>query len=136
MSMHYRHEVQREVPRRTGLTCGAGQPNKVDNAPVGSLEFEDFHFHKAEGMGLGPQTLLAAFQFPRIGFGLGIEHVFAGSFIDLVTAANTTLAGSMAPVPCQRSQLTLTGSVGVEGLLWGSRPGCQCGRASSRTIRM
>ncbi|MDZ7651289.1 MAG: hypothetical protein U5L03_01315 [Burkholderiaceae bacterium] len=106
---------------RTGFDMRLpGEPNKVEHTPVGSLQFEDFQFHKADGVGLGPQTLLAAFQFPRLGFGLGIEHVFAGSFIDLVTAANTTLAGSMAPVPCRRSQLTLTGSVGVDGkfLLW------------------
>ncbi len=106
---------------RTGFDMQLpGEPNKVENAPVGSLQFEDFQFHKADGVGLGPQTLLAAFQFPRLGFGLGVEHVFAGSFIDLVTAANTTLAGSMAPVPCRRSQLTLTGSVGVDAkfLLW------------------
>jgi hypothetical protein len=106
---------------RTGFDMRLpGEPNQVENSPVGSLQFEDFQFHKADGVGLGPQTLLAAFQFPRLGFGLGVEHVFAGSFIDLVTAASTTLAGSMAPVPCRRSQLTLTGSVGVDGkfLLW------------------
>lgn len=97
-----------------------GEPHQVEHTPVGSLQFEDFQFHKADGVGLGPQTLLAAFQFPRLGFGLGVEHVFAGSFIDLVTAANTTLAGSMAPVPCRRAQVTLTGSVGVDArfLLW------------------
>lgn len=106
---------------RTGFEMRLpGEPNQVEHSPVGSLQFEDFQFHKADGVGLGPQTLLAAFQFPRLGFGLGIEHVFAGSFIDLVTAANTTLAGSMAPVPCRRAQLVLTGSVGVDGkfLLW------------------
>lgn len=106
---------------RTGFEMRLpGEPNKVEHSPVGSLQFEDFEFHKADGVGLAAQTLLAAFQFPRIGFGLGIENVFAGSFIDLVTAANTTLAGSMAPVPCRRSQLVMTGSVGVDGkfLLW------------------
>ncbi len=106
---------------RTGFEMRLpGEPHQVEHTPVGSLQFDDFQFHKADGVGLGPQTLLAAFQFPRLGFGLGVEHVFAGSFIDLVTAANTTFAGSMALVPCRRSQLTLTGSVGVDGkfLLW------------------
>ncbi len=106
---------------RTGFDMRLpGEPNKVEHAAVGALQFEDFQFEKSDGIGLGPQTLLAAFQFPRLGFGLGIEHVFAGSFIDLVTAANTTLAGSMAPVPCRRAQLTLTGSVGFDAkfLLW------------------
>lgn len=106
---------------RTGFDMRLpGEPNKVEHAAVGALQFDDFRFEKADGVGLGPQTLLAAFQFPRLGFGLGIENVFAGSFIDLVTAANTTLAGSMAPVPCRRAQLTLTGSVGFDAkfLLW------------------
>lgn len=106
---------------RTGFDMRLpGEPNQVEHAARGSLQFDDFQFHKADGAGLGPQTLLAAFQFPRLGFGLGIENVFAGSFIDLVTASNTTLAGAMAPVPCRRSQLTLTGSVGVDGkfVLW------------------
>ncbi|MCX8003811.1 MAG: hypothetical protein N2688_02470 [Burkholderiaceae bacterium] len=106
---------------RTGFDMRLpGEPNKVEHAAVGSLQFDDFRFEKSDGTGLGPQTLLAAFQFPRLGFGLGIENVFAGSFIDLVTAANTTLAGSMAPVPCRRAQLTLTGSVGFDAkfLLW------------------
>ena len=106
---------------RTGFDMRLpGEPNKVEHAAVGALLFDDFHFEKSDGIGLGPQTLLAAFQFPRLGFGLGIENVFAGSFIDLVTAANTTLAGSMAPVPCRRAQLTLTGSVGFDSkfLLW------------------
>jgi hypothetical protein len=106
---------------RTGFDLRLpGEPNKVEHTPQGSLQFEDFEFHKADGVGLAAQTLLAAFQFPRLGFGLGMENVFAGSFIDLVTAANTTLAGTMAPVPCRRSQLVMTGSVGVDGkfLLW------------------
>ena len=106
---------------RTGFDLRLpGEPNKVEHTPQGSLQFEDFQFHKADGVGLAAQTLLTAFQFPRLGFGLGIENVFAGSFIDLVTAANTTLAGTMAPVPCRRSQLVMTGSVGVDGkfLLW------------------
>jgi hypothetical protein len=106
---------------RTGFDMRLpGEPNKIEHSPVGSLQFEDFQFHKGDGVGLAAQTLLAAFQFPRLGFGLGIENVFAGMFIDLVTAANTTLAGTMAPVPCRRSQLVMTGSVGVDGkfLLW------------------
>ena len=41
--------------------------------------------------------------------------VFAGPYIDIVTTASHTSAGAAALVPCQRSQLIITGSVGLEG---------------------
>lgn len=96
------------------------QPPKVELAEPLQAEFST---SLMEGIGLGPQALLVACQFPRLGFGLGLAQAFAGSFIDVVTAANTTIAGATAPVPCKRGQVVVTGSVGVEArfLKW-SKP--------------
>lgn len=93
----------------------AGEP---DTTPP-KVELEDqvqteFSTTLMEGIGLGPQALIVACQFPRIGFGLGLAKAYSGSFIDVVTAANTTIAGATAPVPCKRGQVVITGSVGVE----------------------
>lgn len=93
----------------------AGEP---DTTPP-KVELEDqmqteFSTTLMEGIGLGPQALIVACQFPRIGFGLGLAKAYSGSFVDVVTAANTTIAGATAPVPCKRGQVVITGSVGVE----------------------
>lgn len=93
-------------------------PGEPDVQPP-KVELEDqvqseFSTTLVEGIGLGPQALIVACQFPRLGFGLGLAKAYAGSFIDVVTAANTTIAGATAPVPCKRGQVVVTGSVGVE----------------------
>jgi len=93
-------------------------PGEPDTQPP-KVELEDqvqaeFSTTLMDGIGLGPQALIVACQFPRVGFGLGLASAYAGSFIDVVTAANTTIAGATAPVPCKRGQVVITGSVGVE----------------------
>lgn len=93
-------------------------PGEPDSQPP-KVELEDqvqteFSTSLMDGIGLGPQALIVACQFPRLGFGLGLAKAFAGSFIDVVTAANTTIAGATAPVACRRGQVVVTGSVGVE----------------------
>jgi hypothetical protein len=93
-------------------------PGEPDRQPP-KVELEDqvqteFSTSLLDGIGLGPQALIVACQFPRLGFGLGLAKAFSGSFIDVVTAANTTIAGATAPVPCKRGQVVITGSAGVE----------------------
>jgi hypothetical protein len=93
-------------------------PGEPDTQPP-KVELEDqvqteFSTTLMDGIGLGPQALLVACQFPRLGFGLGLAKAYAGSFIDVVTAANTTIAGATAPVACKRGQVVITGSAGVE----------------------
>jgi hypothetical protein len=93
-------------------------PGEPDRQPP-KVELEDqvqteFSTSLLEGIGLGPQAIIVACQFPRLGFGLGLAKAYSGSFIDVVTAANTTIAGATAPVPCRRGQVVITGSVGVE----------------------
>jgi len=96
-----------------------GLPAQAQTTAQGEMNYE-LSIERADGTGLGPQTLLVACQFPRFGFGLGFGQAYAGSFIDIVTATSTTVAGATALVPCQRGQLVVTGSVGVESafLLW------------------
>jgi hypothetical protein len=92
-----------------------GEPDRVP--PKVELEQPvetEFASTLTDGIGLGPQALLVACQFPRIGFGLGLAKAYAGSFVDVVTAANTTIAGATAPIPCKRGQVVVTGSAGVE----------------------
>jgi hypothetical protein len=104
-----------------------GDPKQADPKIDTSLDSE-FSFTHAESVGLGPQALLVAMQCPRLAFGLGLDvdlpliEVFAGPYIDVVTAASHTTAGAMAMVNCQRNQLVITGAVGCEGkfLHWDS----------------
>lgn len=89
-----------------------------DPEPRGSLDCE-FSITGADGLGLGPQSLPVACQFPRVGFGIALAQAYAGSYVDVVAASNTTLADAMAPVPCQRGQVVITGSAGVAGRFLG-----------------
>lgn len=100
-----------------------GEPKEADPKIDTALD-TDYSFTHAESVGLGPQALLVAMQCPRLAFGLGLDlpfvDVFAGPYIDVVTAASHTASGAAAIVACQRNQLVITGAVGCEGkfLLW------------------
>ena len=74
----------------------------------------DFDLERDVGTGLGPQALLVAMQYPKLGFGLGWGSTHAGPFIDVVTAASITSSGATALIPCQKGQIVVTGSVGLE----------------------
>ena len=74
----------------------------------------NFDLERDVGVGLGPQALLVAMQYPKLGFGLGWGSAHAGPFIDVVTAASITSAGATAIVPCQKGQIIVTGAVGLE----------------------
>jgi hypothetical protein len=91
-----------------------GEP-KADPTPKTEGDMSvNFDVTRSEGAGLGPQALLVAVQYPWLGFGLGFGAAHAGPFIDVVTAASTTVSGAAAIIPCKRGQVVITGSVGVE----------------------
>jgi len=95
-----------------------GEPKEAEPKINTDLD-TNFSFTRAESVGLGPQALLVAMQCPRLAFGLGLDlpfiDIFAGPYIDVVTAASHTAAGAMALVPCQRNQLVVTGAIGCQG---------------------
>jgi hypothetical protein len=74
----------------------------------------DFDVTRSEGVGIGPQALLVAVQYPWLGLGLGFGAAHAGPFIDVVTAASTTVSGAAAIIPCKRAMVVISGSVGLE----------------------
>jgi hypothetical protein len=92
-------------------------PGEPKAAPAPKAEGDmsvDFDLTRSDGVGLGPQALLVAVQYPWLGFGLGFGAAHAGPFIDVVTAASTTVSGAAAIIPCKRGEVVITGSVGVE----------------------
>ena len=97
-------------------------PAETKTEPKPKAEGEmglNFDLERDVGVGLGPQALLVAMQYPKLGFGLGWGSAHAGPFIDVVTAASITSAGATAIVPCQKGQIVVTGSVGVEAEFFG-----------------
>jgi len=91
-----------------------GEP-KAEPAPKAEGDMSlDFDVTRSEGVGIGPQALLVAVQYPWLGFGLGIGAAHAGPFIDVVTAASTTVSGAAAIIPCKRGMVVISGSVGLE----------------------
>jgi hypothetical protein len=95
-----------------------GDSKQADPKIEGTHE-EEFSFTHADSVGLAAQALLVAMQYPRLAFGLGLDlpfvDVFAGPYIDIVTTASHTSSGATSLVQCQRNQLIVTGSVGLEG---------------------
>jgi hypothetical protein len=111
-----------------------GDPKKAPEPKTDTKIESENSFTHAESVGLGPQALLVAMQCPRLAFGLGLHmpstlldvigplldvdlphiEVFAGPYIDVVTAASHTTSGAMAMVNCQRNQLVITGAVGCQ----------------------
>jgi hypothetical protein len=92
-------------------------PGEPKAEPVPKAEGDmslDFDVTRSEGVGIGPQALLVAVQYPWLGFGLGIGAAHAGPFIDVVTAASTTVSGAAAIIPCKRGMVVISGSVGLE----------------------
>ena len=92
-------------------------PGEPKAEPVPKAEGEtslDFDLTRSEGAGLGPQALLVAIQYPWVGLGLGFGVAHAGPFVDVVTAASTTVSGAAAIIPCKRGEVYITGSVGLE----------------------
>jgi hypothetical protein len=92
-------------------------PGEPAAEPVPKAEGDtslDFDLTRSEGVGLGPQALLVAVQYPWLGFGLGFGVARAGPFVDVVTAASTTVSGAAAIIPCKRGEVYITGSVGLE----------------------
>ncbi len=92
-------------------------PGEPKAEPVPKTEGEmslDFDLTRSEGVGLGPQALLVAIQYPWVGLGLGFGVAHAGPFVDVVTAASTTVSGAASIIPCKRGEVYITGSVGLE----------------------
>jgi len=92
-------------------------PGEPKAEPVPKAEGEtslDFDLTRSEGVGLGPQALLVAIQYPWVGIGLGFGVAHAGPFVDVVTAASTTVSGAAAIIPCTRGEVYITGSAGLE----------------------
>lgn len=104
-------------------------PGEPTTEPTPKAEGEmslDFDVARSEGAGIGPQALLVAVQYPRIGFGLGWGSAHPGTFIDVVTAASTVVSGAAAIIPCKRGEVVITGSSDSRRSFCSSRSRCAC----------
>lgn len=99
---------------------GGGEPRPPPPPKAQGNLSADFSLKRGDGIGLGPQAYLISAQFPRLGLALGWGLASAGAFIDVVTTETLVLAGALALVPCNRGEIIVSGSVGIEAkfLMW------------------
>ena len=66
------------------------------------------------GSSIGVSAVLVAMQAPRVGLGLNLFAASSIAYIDLVSTATITSAGTLGMFPCRNSQLVSTINVGVD----------------------
>jgi hypothetical protein len=66
------------------------------------------------GSSIGVSAVLIAIQAPRVGLGLDLFAASSVAYIDLVSTATITSAGTLGMFPCRNSQLVSTINAGVD----------------------
>lgn len=69
---------------------------------------------KSLGSSVGVSAVLVAMQAPRVGLGLDLFAASSVAYIDLVSTATITSAGTLGMFPCRNSQLVSTINAGVD----------------------
>lgn len=91
------------------IQVGSGNTDASGNFDGGAYIVPD----RNEASSLGVSAVLVAAQFPRVGFGLGLFNAYSIAYLDLVGTASLTNAGSLALLPCLRTQLNAAVGAGV-----------------------
>jgi hypothetical protein len=69
---------------------------------------------KSLGSSVGVSAVLIAMQAPRVGLGMNLYAASSVAYIDLVSTATITSAGTLGMFPCRNSQLVSTINAGVD----------------------
>jgi hypothetical protein len=105
------------------LTGGGGSDSikqsgkSVSESESGDKSFDGNLLDQADGesnVSVGPGAALFAFQFPKMGVGLGFTSANAIAYIDLISAVGQVTGGAVSLYPCSTYDLAASLGAGLE----------------------